>query len=232
MANSWLRGGLVAGAALSLSGCVELALIELVGDDETEEASGDTFDCGDYECGDTYDESGTDFAEFDTEDYYTDDPLVVSDATLAGDMGQVRGFSDDEPLHNAYGYQGYSTVEIHARGTVGTEAAMGILEVSGGLDHPDLQPGAHFEFSMYDYTSYGSLDRPLAMDLVGCSGPTEGDWVFDSLADSLEVDVSEGSTEGNLAIDFTATFTAYDETGATQVQTVVGGFETPAAVAQ
>jgi hypothetical protein len=231
MANSWLRWGLVTGSALSLAGCVEMAMVQVLDDGKSDDSGDVALDCGDYECEETYDESGSDTVDaYDTGDY-TSQSVQVTNSTLSGDMGEVQGFSDESPMNSGYSYDGYASVEIHATGTNGTDAAMAIVEISGGLDHPNLQPGAHFHFDAGDY-AYGSYDQPLSMDVVGCSGPAEGNWVFDTLADGVDVDVSQGNQTGNIAIDFTATFTAYDDMGDTHLQEVVGSFETPAALHQ
>ncbi|MBI2895892.1 MAG: hypothetical protein HYY06_20210 [Deltaproteobacteria bacterium] len=237
MGNKWVRWGVLVGSALSMTGCLELALIEIMDDREDDE-----YDCGDYECGETYDESGDYWDEsYDTESYadeemvepeydpyYSEQAIDITDSALAGDMGSVRGFDDEDPMHNGWAYEGWATVEIHALGQNGSDAAMTIFEIDGGIDHPSLRPGAHFEFSWDAYNYDNQLDRPLRMDVVGCSGPSEGDWVFDEMANEVEVDVSEGSTPGTVVIDFTATFSAYGPDDPDR-QTVVGSFETTSA---
>jgi hypothetical protein len=222
-----------------MMGCLELALIEIVDHDGED----DEYDCGDYECGETYDESGDVYwdesddsedweaeADPDTDyDPYTyEQPVTITDSALAGDMGPVRGFDDEDPMHNGWAYDGWATVEIHALGQNGSEAAMTIFEIEGGIDHPGLRPGAHYEFSWGDYNYDTQFDRPLRMDVIGCSGPNEGDWVYDQMADDVAVDVSEGSTPGTVVVDFSATFTVYDM-DETEQQTVVGSFETDGA---
>ena len=90
----------------------------------------------------------------------------------------------------------------------------------GGLEHPELRDGAHLEFAQYEYPESG-----LHVNLIGCSGPVEGDWQFDAGADTVQIDVSEGDTGDSLVLDFTATFLNYDEWGTTEEQVVVGSVE-------
>lgn len=242
MANRWIRWGLLVGSALSMTGCLEMALIEIMKDEDEDD---DLYSCGDYECGDTYDESGVYWDEYEDYDepeeemyeeefyeevpdetYYAEDSVDVTNSALAGDMGSVRGFDDEEPMNRGYSYESWTTVEIHAKGQNGTEAAMAIFQIDGGIDHPGLRPGEHFEFSLSNFEYDTRFDQPLRMDVVGCSGPSEGDWLYDAMADDVVVDVSEGSTPGSIVIDFTTTFTDY---GTGEQQTVVGSFETTGA---
>lgn len=209
------RVGLVAAAVSVFPGCLEYALIKALEEDSDEETYYDEpYYEDDTYSDDTYwDDTNTEpdpWVEPDVEDPYANpNALDIRGASLAGDMGSVRGFSDDDASHLGYDYGSYSSIEVHAQAPDG--AAMAILQIEGGLDNPELVPGAHFEFRNYEYTASG-----LYVYMIGCSGPVEGNWVFDQSADDLVVDVSV-SPEGTTVLDFGATFS--------DGQTVVGSTE-------
>lgn len=209
-----LRLSLLSVAVFVFPGCLELALIQALERDEDVE----TYDEYDYEYEDTSDDTWT--SEWDTsdteDDYYDSSVLDIRGASLAGNMGDVHDFWDDTPTTNGYDYGSYSSLEIHAAATDG--AAMAILDAQGGFQHADLAPGAHLEFSNYSSTPDG-----LYMYVIGCAGPSEGNWSYDEQAEELVVDVS-ATPEGGTVLDFTATF--YDG------QTVVGTAELGAVQAQ
>jgi hypothetical protein len=97
------------------------------------------------------------------------------------------------------------------------------LTIEGGLDHPDLVPGAHLVFNnaaRYD-TYYEPTTEPvLFVSVLGCSGPTQGNYTYDSTADETVVDVEAGLNPGDVNIFFTATYSSYSGTP----QVVEGSF--------
>jgi hypothetical protein len=197
--------GLVAAALVVLPGCLEVALVQaLQSDDEAPEAVADSrrdFDEGDGDVGlpdDYYDD-----------DYGIETTLDVRSASLAGDMGDIRGFADDDATHSGYDYGNYASIQVNATAPEG--AAMVILEIEGGLTNEALVDGAHFRFRSYDYPETG-----LYMYAIGCSGPEEGNWLFDAQAEDIVVDVTE-TIEGTTVLDFVATYAGG--------QTVVGSAE-------
>lgn len=202
------------GVAGLLSGCLEYALIEALEQDAPDDVAVDEgrFDSEIFEEGDTV---------------IPDDPeglngsVDLRGGSLLGDMGRVRDFEDEDPMLRGWNADGYASLEVHAAKSDGTGAAMAIVGITGGLDHADLQDGAHFEFNQYEYPDSG-----LHVNLIGCSGPVEGDWAFDQGADTVTLDVSEGDGGDTRVLDFTATFLAYDDWGTGTVeQTVVGSVE-------
>lgn len=208
------RVGLVAAAVSVFPGCLEYALIKAL----EEDAPDDTYEDDVYYEDDTYSDdtywddtySEDEWVDEEYDDTYANpNALDIRSASLAGDMGSVRGFADDEASFLGYDYGSYASVEVHAQAPDG--AAMAILQIEGGLDNPELVDGAHLEFRNYEYTDSG-----LYVYVIGCSGPVEGNWVFDQSADDLVVDVSV-SPEGNTVLDFGATFS--------DGQTVVGSTE-------
>jgi hypothetical protein len=215
------RMGLVAAAVSVFPGCLEFALIKAL----EEDAPDDTYEDDYYYEDDTYaDETYWDdtYSEEDWDDteyedtYANPSALDIRSASLAGDMGSIRGFADEQPSYLGYDYGSYASVEVHAQAPDG--AVMAILQIEGGLDNPELAPGAHLQFRNYEYTDSG-----LYIYVIGCSGPVEGNWVFDESAGDLVVDVSV-TPEGTTVLDFVATFS--------DGQTVVGSTELGALQAQ
>jgi hypothetical protein len=202
------------GAAGLLSGCLEYALIQALEEDAPDDVAVDEgrFDSEIFEEGDSVvpeDPAGV------------DSPVDLRGGSLLGDMGRVRDFDDEDPMLRGWNADGYANLEVHAEKPDGTGVAMVIIGVTGGLEHPELRSGAHFEFNQYEYPESG-----LHVNLIGCSGPVEGDWAFDQGADTVTLDVSEGDTASSRVLDFTATFLAYDDWGTGTVeQGVVGSVE-------
>ena len=207
------RMGLLVAAVSVFPGCLEFALIQALEQDNDEESVPEDYAYDDSYADDTYaddtywDDSYAD--DTSTDPYVNPNALDIRSASLAGDMGEIRGFADDDALHNGYDYGSYASVDIHAEAPNG--AAMAILEIEGGLDNPELVAGAHFEFQSYEYTASG-----LYMYVIGCSGPAEGSWYFDEQGQDLVVDVSQ-TPEGTTVLDFGVTFS--------DGQTVVGSTE-------
>jgi hypothetical protein len=159
---------------------------------------------GDYEA--------TDLNELDTELDSEYAPLVgqlpVTDGTLDGSIGDVAGLRRDNPTNvSGWGEPYYASIYTVGQGRNG--AAMTILEIEGGLNAAALQPGAHFEFDVYENEPGADLHAYV----VGCSGPEENDWTFDQIADKTTIDVSEHPSDPNvLVLDYTGEFTNW-ETG-------------------
>lgn len=190
-----------------LPGCLEVALIQALQEDDPDDVA-------------------VDEGRFDSEIFPEGDETTVDEAvdmrggTLLGDMGEVQGFEDEAPLLRGWSSEGYTNLEVHAAKADGSGAAMAIVGITGDLSDPELQPGAHLEFSAIDYPETG-----LYVNLIGCSGPTEGDWQFDQSAETVTLDVSEGATPDSVTYDFTGTFVAYDSYGDTTSQVVIGSVE-------
>ena len=173
--------------------------------------------------GDGYGDDGY----YDDGYYYEGETTVPASASLhRGDMGSVHGFDGHIIDVTASNYGGYGSVTVISENRADGWAAMSILNINGGLDHPDLVPGRRFTFSSSDYGyDDGSGTSPLHVSLIGCSGPQNGSWDFDQGADSVEVEVVDTGTVGTVEVRYAASFNAYDyETGATTPQTVEGSF--------
>jgi len=201
------------GVAGLMSGCLEYALIQALEEDAEDDVSVDE---GRFDS-EIFDEADTGTPGDPTE---LDGTVDLRGGSLLGDMGDVQDFSDEEPMLRGWNADGYANLEVHAEKADGTGAAMVIVGITGGLEHQDLQDGAHLEFTQYEYPESG-----LHVNMIGCSGPVEGDWQFDQGADTVTLDVSPGNTTDSRVFDFTATFVRYDLSGETQEQSIVGSVE-------
>jgi hypothetical protein len=190
MTTAFFRLGIPLVSALSLSGCLEVALVQALDRDDEESIP----ESGGFESEPVADEGFEDSEFFDDVDYEQTDALDVRSARLSGDMGEVRGFDDADPMMNGYAYDGYVSIELHAEASDG--AAMAILTVEGAMA---LEPGDHVDSSTND-------TGELYVDMLGCSGPADYDWEFDQYATSVTVDVTEGVEPGTRTLVFSGTY--------------------------
>lgn len=145
--------------------------------------------------------------------------LPVQNGELDGSIGMVSGLAPDGDYDTSgWGEPHYASV--YTLGTGENGAAMTIVEIEGGLNHEDLQPGAHLEYSIYDTSA--DPDSLFAY-VVGCAGPETNTWDFDQVADETVIDVSQHPDNANILIlDYEARFSDW-ETG--ERSNVVGTFE-------
>lgn len=127
--------------------------------------------------------------------------LEILSSVLRGDVFDVVGI-DEAALVEEMHYDGYSSINSTVENLTG--AAMTILEIQGGLNHPDLVPGAHFVF---DNDTWATSADDLNISVIGCSGPEPGYWQHDQPADEVEVDVEEDPQDPRaLALTYRAVF--------------------------
>ena len=143
---------------------------------------------------------------------------------LRGDMGNIRGFSSNVvELRTRVPSGGTSaTVQLDAVNTRDQWWVMTQLSITGGFNHPGLQPGAHLVFesgSSVRSTTTGTT--ALRVSVLGCSGPRRPNYTYDRTARRVEVDIEQGATWDTRRMRFTATF----DGPSSQTQTVTGSFE-------
>lgn len=169
----------------------------------------------------TYDDVNSDRLQFN--DVFAssfESNLPLRNATLAGDLGAVRGL---DGVANASGFTDSTYASVESIGSNQSGSGMTIINFIGGIDHADLQVGSSVRSTMDDYS-----DGDLHVEAIGCSGAEIYNWDFDQPADEVDVDVVEGSVEGARVINYTARWFERDTfTGAPtgNSQTVVGSFE-------
>jgi len=150
--------------------------------------------------------------EWDEEwdDPYMGDNLNLTDVAFEGVLGPVNVIEGDtlrvDSYHEAYG-DGFSFTQVQTTAPqVADGAAMVLLFIDGGLDHPALVPGARYSFSQGE-SDVGGLN----IDGIGCSGPDDGNWSdYDQPADEIDVEIEEGEEPGTQVLSYRATFYDYD----------------------
>lgn len=127
--------------------------------------------------------------------------IDLRDGALEGDIGAVS-VDNSGALLNGYDDQGFAYVEVLATGDNGV--AMNIVELNGGLNHPDLQDGFTRTFSYEDAFN----EDGLTATSLGCSGDEAYDWAYDAPADETEIAVTE--TDEGMRIDYTSRTEVFD----------------------
>ncbi len=125
--------------------------------------------------------------------------LEIGGAFMEGSLGDAREFAE-EP----YDVQGLRDPSLDVVRFDATDSRSGMwvmaqVEVVGGLDHEALAPGASLDFP-------GEPVSGLYVGGVGCSGPSPGNYTYDSSPQSVHVEVQTGSRPGyrrfELQLDF------------------------------
>ncbi len=148
--------------------------------------------------------------------YDDDTPTQVGQAEVfQGTLGNIGRFSKQSPELRISGGSTYGTVRIDAVDTTARWWAMTNLSFNGGLSHPALVPGAHLVFDGSRRSISG-----LSVSALGCSGPSRGNYTYDHEADSVVIDVLDGSRPDSRRMVFTSTYT--HDSGR---QVVQGSFE-------
>jgi hypothetical protein len=118
--------------------------------------------------------------------------VEVVDAVLTGAIGPLAGINDAAIEVNGWESGNYTEITITTHNADG--AAMTIVDIYGGLDHPDLQPGLVAD---YDPDFWGD-NNTLGVTVTGCSGPQPGSWDYDQPSDDVDVDVREDPNDPQL----------------------------------
>lgn len=136
---------------------------------------------------------------------FTNEPILLVRGHLTGDIGPMRNMDDAAQL-NGYHDSGFTTVEVIATSPRG--AAMALLDIHGGVNHPDLVAGAELTFRRDDAPSE---EGALFITGLGCAGDgAVGDWDFDRPLDEVRVSVEATDNPNVRRLSFT-TLTRNDE---------------------
>jgi hypothetical protein len=145
---------------------------------------------------------------------YDETTLEIDPGYLAGSMGNYTDFTAETYETSGYTYGTDSTtVELNAGDGYWV---MTRLNITGDLKA--VEPGTHLEFDSGSY-EWGSGDTYSGdvvsyVSVTGCSGPSHGDYTYDSGSQTVVVDVEQGATVDDRVVYFEAT---YDYAGETQV---------------
>lgn len=186
---------LIGGVSVMNAGCWEVALIAALASDHDDTATDPGYDPYDdpYYSDPSYD-AGT----------FDDGAVDVTATSLGGALGEHR-FDGGIWMQSGYDYGGYASIEVDARDRDEGWSVMALLDVEGGLQHPDLVPGAVLTFRDADYYS-GDTSSRVFVSLLGCAGPVDGGFDFDRRADEVTIEVLEGSTRDARVLHYTGTW--------------------------
>lgn len=139
--------------------------------------------------------------------------LSTSDPDMVGGIGGVN-VTGDAWINDAYAYDSYAHIDLRARGAGGV--IMQAIDIEG-IDR--LRIGDSYTvdgIGRYDDDAYPYVS------VLGCSGPSDGNWDFDSSADEITVQVDPGPTTNTMRINVTARWDGYyDEPSQTVEGSVV-----------
>ena len=130
--------------------------------------------------------------------------LEATDATMNGEVGGVE-LSGESRIQSAYGWSDYVYIDLRANGRRG--AAMNAITIEGGLEALEVGEELHFDGD----DRYGSASTYVSV--LGCAGPSDGNWDFDRSADQVTVQVEPGPTEDTVQLQYTAYWGRASNTG-------------------
>lgn len=136
---------------------------------------------------------------------YSESSLVVENGHQEGAMGEIDGYAGAATRHEGYEYDGYAHVRIDSEGSGWW--VMSSLNINGAtLDQ--LEPGV-----TYITATSGVLDEDQPdVSVTGCSGPSYGNYTYDTQASRVELEVEENG-DGSRHVTFRAYFPDYSTGG-------------------
>lgn len=145
---------------------------------------------------------------------YTESSLVVENGHQEGAMGEIDGYSGSTFVEEGYAYDGYAHVRLESQGSGWW--VMSLVNINGAtLDQ--LEPGVTYVTATSGVLEEGQPD----VSVTGCSGPSQGNYTFDTQASRVEMDV-EDNADGSRHVTFRAYFPDY-ATGGEELTT--GSFD-------
>lgn len=115
---------------------------------------------------------------------YSSSNLEVDNGYQAGEMGDIRDYGSEASRHSGYAYEGYTHVRLDSEGSGWW--VMSSIDISG-VDLADLEPGVVYATP----TSGVYEDGEPQVNVVGCSGPSYGNYTFDTSAQRTEIEVED-----------------------------------------
>jgi hypothetical protein len=117
----------------------------------------------------------------------TTSDLIVENGHQSGDMGDIEGYSASTFQEQGYTSDGYTQVRLDSQGEGWW--VMASITISGA-DLDELEPDIVYATEtsgVYD----GETDEGPSVNLVGCSGPTFGNYTYDTSAQRTELEVQD-----------------------------------------
>ena len=110
--------------------------------------------------------------------------LEVSNAAQTGAMGEVESYGAPTFLADGSSFDGFTTVRLESRGAGWW--VMSLIDIRGAT-LGDLQPGVTYATA----TSGVLEDGQPEVSVIGCSGPSQGNYTFDTGAERSELTVED-----------------------------------------
>lgn len=127
---------------------------------------------------------------------YNDGTLEVVSSNQIGNMGEVSGYTADAVASNASYYGTGASLRLDSIGD--NYWVMSYLSI-GNLDIINAEPGTYRATSaVYDGTE-------PQLSVIGCSGPTYGNYTFDAGSRETEITISDNE-DGSRNLEFRAIF--------------------------
>jgi hypothetical protein len=127
--------------------------------------------------------------------------LVITEAVQSGAMGDIHDFAG-AATHRDGTYYGASGGSVRLDSEGSGWWVMSRLDISGDLAGDAFAPGTHRVYAS------GISDDPgdtSSMTVTGCSGPSYGDYTFDTQASTVDITVSSAGT-GQRRIEYATTY--------------------------
>jgi hypothetical protein len=156
----------------------------------------------DYVDGPTYVDPGY------TDPGVTTQALVATDATQSGAMGEIAAYDAPATATEGYYYGNSASIRLDSVGEGWW--VMSYISVNN-LDLANAPAGT------YEYTSETSDYTAPQVSVTGCSGPSYGNYTFDSGSEASTITITDNE-DGSRTLDIVAQYQSYDGTS-TQVAT-------------
>ena len=110
--------------------------------------------------------------------------LVLSNGTQSGAMGEVGGYEGETFVATGSAYDGFASIRLESHGPGWW--VMSLVDIRGAtLDA--LEPGVTYATPISGVLETGEPD----VSVVGCSGPSDGHYTFDTSAQRSELTVED-----------------------------------------
>lgn len=117
----------------------------------------------------------------------TTSDLIVENGHQSGDMGDIEGYSASTFQEQGYTSDGYTNVRLDSEGD-GWWVMASITITNGDLD--SLEPDVVYATATSGVYDGESEDGP-SVNVLGCSGPTFGNYTYDTTAQRSELEVQD-----------------------------------------
>jgi hypothetical protein len=135
---------------------------------------------------------------------YEQSTIVATDAVQNGDMGEIQGYSSTAAASEGYSYGSSASIRLDSVGSGWW--AMTYLSVNN-LDLATAPEGTYTSIS----TVYNEGEPQI--NVTACSGPSQGNYTYDSGADQVELQITDNA-DGTRNLQVTARL---NYNGSTQV---------------